>query len=266
MSEKHTIKGFSRLKKTIKKNRKKIWCLIIILLLILIGVATVGAFHLYQHNQKTFDAMVMVNEYGAEGLEQRQQELTDEFHNTVLDLPDSHMEILNERDHRKLKGGDLTPEQTAQIFEEARKRSGIPSSEETDHSTQAAPVPTKAPAEEAPIQYTDVDVLIEQFYVLKSKYLTGLEQVIRRGKNEWRAKPKSEQTLTARFQMAQKCMAWGEALEAECDAEMAVLLAELETSLKATGQSTSLADEIRALYQEEKNVKRAMLIEEYYPQ
>ena len=240
-----------------KKSSKKIWCILIVLLLVLTAVTITGILH-WNRYQKTVDAILMVDEYGEAGLEQKHQELTDKFHETVLNLPDSNMEILNQRDHRKLQGGDLTPEQTAQIFEEARKRSDVPLPKEEI-------TPASENATEEPIKYTDVDVLIEQFYVLKSKYLTGLEQVLRRGKNEWRAKPKAEQTLTARFQMAQKCMAWGEELETECDAEMEVLLAELEKSLKATGQSTSLADEIRTLYQEEKNIKRAMLIEEYYP-
>ncbi len=254
----------NRTKNSVKQKRW-VWLLVLTAIIAVLLVSGVFAYtYTHTHYQKTIDAIATVNEYGVDGLEQKQQELTEQFHETVLDLPDSHSEILNERDHRKLKEGELTPEQTAQIFEEARKRSGI--SKDTNEEPSKEPASSEEPKKEEPaVTYTDVDVLIERFYVLKSKYLTGLEQVIRRGKNEWRAKPKSEQTLSARFQMAQKCMAWGEALEAECDAEMEVLLAELTVSLNATGQSTAMADEIRALYQEEKNIKRAMLIEEYYP-
>lgn len=231
------------------------------ILLIILSVLIVGGFHIYKNNKKTFDAIQLAGQYGEEGLEQKHLELTNQFHDTLLELPDSNTEILNARDHRKLKEGELTPEQTEEIFSEARKRAGIILPE----NTTSEQVPAEEPMESPPPAYTDVDALIEDFYVLKSKYLTGLDRLIRQGKNEWRAKPKSQQTLTARFQMAQKCMAWGEALEAECDAEMEVLLSKLEAALIANGKDTSLVNEIRGIYTQEKQIKRAMLIEEYYP-
>ena len=236
-------------------NRKKKWIILSILIVVLLGLV-IGGFCIYYHNQKTIDALILAGQQGEEGLKQNHLELTDKVHETVLALPDSNTEILNERDHRKLKGGDLTPEQTADIFSEARKRAEDNSAEED------STVPT---TESSAIEYTDIDALIERFYVLKAKYLTGLDTLIRQGKNEWRSKPSSEKTLTARFQMAQKCIGWGTALEAECDVEMNALLSELETALIASGQDTSLVNEIRSLYEEEKQIKRAMLIEEYYP-
>ncbi|MBR5239716.1 MAG: hypothetical protein IKW04_03960 [Clostridia bacterium] len=232
-----------------KTNRKKRWIILSVLLAVLL-ILVIGGIHIYRHNQKTIDAILLANQQGEDGLEQKHRELTEKFHETILALPDSNTEILNERDHRKLKEGELTPEQTEELFEEAKKRAEETNSEQSESSAA---------------KYTDVDELIEEFYVLKAKYLTGLDTLIRQGKNEWRSKPSSEKTLTARFQMAQKCIGWGTALEAECDAEMNALLAKLETALIANGQDTSLVDEIRSIYEEEKQVKRAMLIEEYYP-
>ena len=277
-----------------KNSKKKKWWIILLILLVLSVVLLIGGIHFYRHNQQTIDAIRLANQEGEEGLEQKQKELTDVFHETVLNIPDSHSEILNERDHRKLKGGDLTPEQTAEIFAEARKRAGIEldengspvtNSEESDaqntaedsttdtvatpQSQETQSTETNQTSESQPetsaVEYTNIDALIEDFYVLKSKYLTGLEGVLRQGKNEWRAKPKSEHTLTARFQMAQKCMSWGTALEVQCDAEMNVLLSELESALIANGESTALVGQIRSLYEQEKSVKRAALIGEYYP-
>ena len=277
-----------------KNSKKKKWWIILLILLVLSVVLLIGGIHFYRHNQQTIDAIRLANQEGEEGLEQKQKELTDVFHETVLNIPDSHSEILNERDHRKLKGGDLTPEQTAEIFAEARKRAGIEldengspvtNSEESDAQNTAEDSTTDTVAtsqsqetqstetnqtsesqtETSAVEYTNIDALIEDFYVLKSKYLTGLEGVLRQGKNEWRAKPKSEHTLTARFQMAQKCMSWGTALEVQCDAEMNVLLAELESALIANGENTALVGQIRSLYEQEKSVKRAALIGEYYP-
>jgi len=247
------------LKNKKKTNRKKRWIILSILLAVLL-LLVMGACYLYYQHRDTIDAMILAGQYGKEGLEQKHQDLTLQFHDTITELPDSHTEILNERDHRKLKEGELTPEQTEELFSEARKRAGIIDPDENSAS-EAESTPT-TPA----IEYTDIDALIEEFYVLKAKYLTGLESLIRQGKNEWRAKPKSEQTLTARFQMAQKCISWGTALEAECDAEMNALLSKLEVALIANGEDTSLVDKIRSLYEEEKQIKRAMLIEEYYPQ
>lgn len=65
--------------------------------------------------------------------------------------------------------------------------------------------------------------------------------------------------------MAKKYAKLGSELEAECDKKMNSLLGELEKELKATGQSTSIITEIRNLYNEEKAIKKAALIEAYYP-
>ena len=65
--------------------------------------------------------------------------------------------------------------------------------------------------------------------------------------------------------MAEKCMSMGNALEVECDAEMEALIEELRASLVASGQSTAIISEIRATYEEEKRLKKAALIDRYYP-
>lgn len=258
-----------------QKKSKWIWIVIILVLVLLIAAAVVGA--TVAHYRKGMEeAFTYSEQYTEEELKELHKDLNHNVHDTIQTLlPEAHIDILNDRDRRKLSGGDLTPEQTAEIFREARKRAGLPEQEPMDSnllenvaSPSPSPVSSGAPTVSStplPAPPRSVDTIIESFYILKSKYVTSLDQLIRRCKVEWRAKPKSEQTFSARLVMAEKCMRLGSVLEAECDAEMASLMAELKAALTQSGQSTSIISEIQAIYDQEKQLKKAALISRYYP-
>ncbi len=266
-------KGVFLLKNHQKKS-KWIWIVIILFLVLLIAASVVVA--TVAHYRKGMEtAFSYSDQYTEEELEEMHKDLNHSVHDTIQTLlPEANIDILNDRDRRKLSGGDLTPEQTAEIFREARKRAGLPEQEPIDGSLlenvaspSPSPVSSGAPTVSStpPVPPRSVDTIIQSFYVLKSKYVTSLDKLIRQCKVEWRAKPKSEQTFSARLVMAEKCMRLGNVLESECDAEMASLMAELKAALTQGGQSTSIISEIQAIYDQEKQLKKAALISRYYP-
>lgn len=274
--QKNENKGVFSLKKNKKKSvRKWLWVFLIFLLLLLIAATAVTA-TFYHYRKEEEDAFLYSEQYTEDELKQKHRDLNFEVHDTLkAKLPEANMDILNERDRRKLSGGDLSPEQTAEIFREARKRAGIPDPHESSQDGTALPLEsssqtspdsnsTASPGQK-PVSYRSVDTLIEEFYILKARYVSSLDGILRQCKTEWRSKPKEERTFSARLVMAEKCMSMGNALEVECDAEMEALIEELRASLVASGQSTAIISEIRATYEEEKRLKKAALIDRYYP-
>ncbi len=310
-----------------KSRRKWLWVSVFLLpaLLIVTSVVTATVSHyrtITAYRSEYEGAFSYLEQYTKEELEDLNKEINYDIHDTLAEqLPEANMEILNARDRRKLSEGELNPEQTAEIFRQAKVRAGILEADVAADSTEvseeaivaasfaATPLQTVLQPSSAPpvsssftsISYapvistfqpatvtavnpssdvsTDpaisptptptsnrsVDAIIEDFYILKSKYVTNLNGVLRKCKAEWRSKPKSEQTFSARLSMAEKCMRLGSVLEAECDAEMAVLMAELQTALTQSGQSTDIIPQIQAVYDNEKEIKKAELIDRYYP-
>ena len=55
----------------------------------------------------------------------------------------------------------------------------------------------------------------------------------------------------------------GEALEAECDARLEALLSDMTAQLKADGGDLSLVEDARALYIQEKKIRKAELYRKY---
>ena len=249
-----------------KKSKWRYWWIVLLVLLVAIGSATIWFVQAHPELMQIFG---YAGEYTEDELEQKHRDLSSHTHEVVAEVSDMNMSILNDRDRRKLSGGDLTPEQTAEIFREARKRAGLPEvtpqpTAERELSPSASPgaSPTESPK---PVQCRDVDTLIEEFYILKAKYLTNLDGLVRQCKTEWRSKPKAERTFSARLAMAEKCMRLRNALEVECDAEMAALVSELRLSLTKSGKSTAIITEIQNIYNEEKSIKKAALMDRYYP-
>ena len=138
----------------------------------------------------------------------------------------------------------------------------VPVEVEPIQEPEPVPEPATDPVDEPGAR---INVIVAQFYLLKAEYLNNIDNLIAQGQAERHAIPKPERTLSVKLDMAKKYAALGSILEAECDKRMNELLKELEAELKAIGQSTSVISEIRNLYNEEKAIKKAALIEAYYP-
>ena len=227
-----------------KKKRKHLIITLIIIFAIIAGA--ILAFAQYQENN--IQAISYASQYSQSELRQKNEELDGQIQNVVEKLPDVHIQPLTEEERKQLNSGELSTDEAMAIITGTQQ--------ETDDNDNE-PIPEK--------KVSKANELVAEFYLLKAEFLNNIDNLIAQGQAERHAIPKKDRTLSVKLDMAKKYAKLGSELEAECDKKMNSLLGELEKELKATGQSTSIITEIRNLYNEEKAIKKAALIEAYYP-
>ncbi len=121
--------------------------------------------------------------------------------------------------------------------------------------------PTEPPkAESTPVQSDgNLQDLLARVYLLRSGFNGRIDGLIAQGKADYVASKGKESKLS----IAQRYLAQGNALEAECDSQMEALIAQIEAEVQRTGGDSSLSNEIRSAYEAEKEAKKAELIEKY---
>lgn len=164
-------------------------------------------------------------------------------------MQDVDIQPLTEEELQKLRGGELSREEALAIITEKKNNAG--GNQSSKNNVNSAENNTK------------VNDLIAECYLLKAEFLNRIDSLIGQARTEWRSLPKEERTQSAKVAMAGKYMSKGAQLEAECDQRMSALLSGLESELKASGQSTAIVTKIKALYNEEKAVKKANLVAKY---
>ena len=105
--------------------------------------------------------------------------------------------------------------------------------------------------------------LIAKMYVLKSRYTSDIESIIASMKAEYVTYPAQERTTSLKASIATKYMNSINAMEAQCDAQVEVIVAEIRTILKQTGSDESLADSILSAYNSEKSSTKSYYIGKY---
>ena len=119
--------------------------------------------------------------------------------------------------------------------------------------------PTQPPEEAAPSQ-EDEDLLaryIAEIYLMKAEYTKWLEDAYAAAIEEYVALPEEKRTATAKYEIGMRYMRQALDKEDECDGRMAELEEKILALLQKMGEDTSLVDEIRAAYKEEKELKKA---------
>lgn len=128
------------------------------------------------------------------------------------------------------------------------------SSETTQPQTPAAP---------QPVTSDDTAATIAKLYVVKSRFvgeLTSLEGTIR---STYEALPKEQRVPASRKSIAGQYISVVANLEAQCDAEVDAILAELTTKLQQQGKDTSVVATLRSAYENEKSLKKAYYMDVY---
>lgn len=226
--------------------------------------------------------------------ERRTQELLDKLSGGGITLS-----ALSEADRERLKNGEITPAEavaiimglaasTAPVTADTTTPPGgnepavttVPAGPAAPDTTDApatagtsaatspavptgttATAPTAAPA--ASTVSPAVQQIIADIYLLRAEYINKLDLLIAEGLKEVNAIPKEKRTLAVKLELMNRYLARGEAMEAECDARLDALLAKMTEQLRADGSDTSLADEARALYAQEKKLYRDELYRKY---
>lgn len=109
-----------------------------------------------------------------------------------------------------------------------------------------------------------IEEIIAEIYLLRAEYLNTIDKTIAQAKQEYIALPREKHTLQGKMQFVTNTLVpRGNALEAECDAKINKLLDELKGILNELGESTAIIDEIKKVYQEQKDLKLTELTNQY---
>lgn len=223
--------------------------------------------------------------------ERRTQELLDKLSGGGVTLS-----TLSEADRARLKNGEITPaEAVAIIMGLAATTAPVtadttlppdgsdpavttvpvgpvgpdtPATSGTSGATEpaaftgtTAPAVTTAPA--ASTVSPAVQQIIADIYLLRAEFINKLDALIEEGKAEVNAIPKEKRTASVKLEFMNRYLDRGEALEAECDARLEALLSDMTAQLKADGGDLSLVEDARALYIQEKKIRKAELYRKY---
>lgn len=237
-----------------KAKRRKRLIIVLAAVLAVIG-GSVLAIAKYQENN--IQALNYASQYSQAELRMKNEELDSKIQNVVSELPDVYIQPLNDEERNRLRSGELSEYEAKAIITGTWRAQTDDETEENDESGELETAPVR--------RVSRTNELVAEFYLLKAEFLNDIDNLIAQGQAERLAIPKEERDLSVKLEMAKKYAKLGSELEKECDAKVDELIKELEAELKSSGQSTSVISEIKELYKEEKSLKKAALIESYYP-
>lgn len=232
--------------KTPKKKKRRRW---LKLLLIILAVLAAAVLIFVKYQENNILAFKYSRKYSIEELTQKNEAVEEKMQALVGRLPEVYAQPLSEEARMMLNGGELSDEEAIALI------TGVYQNTEDSDSEDAETERTLSKTNE----------LVAEFYLLRAEFLNNIDNLIAQGQEERQTIPKEDRSLSVKLDMAKKYARLGSALEEQCDKRMDSLLGELKKELKATGQSTSIIADIKDLYNEEKAIKKAALIEAYYP-
>jgi hypothetical protein len=105
--------------------------------------------------------------------------------------------------------------------------------------------------------------LVAEAYVLRTYYTNRLERMRVSALAEYSALSKEERTQSKKMDIGMKYAGLAGELEGDCDGKMNSLVARIEKELKLSGSDTSVINEIKFYYAEEKSLKKAYFLSLY---
>ena len=97
---------------------------------------------------------------------------------------------------------------------------------------------------------------VARMYVLKSNFESRLAALANEAKLDYISVPNSERSAR-KSEVVKKVYSRAVSLESECDAQVELVLKELDSILRKSGEDRSIVDKIRKSYGEEKSLKKA---------
>lgn len=211
-------------------------------------------------------ALRYVARYTSQERESLLEEKKSKLDKYLEEFPDIHVQPLPQKAEAMYQKGELTTDEAMQIvkmeksieeiieIKEKEQKSNSAKSQ-TDQATQT----TQTKAQEEPREENRLQELLAQVYVLKAGFTGKLNGLI----GEAQAELNSSAGKTRAMDIAQKYINLGSSLEAQCDEKMATLTDQIRSELKRLGRNTQLADEVQSVYQTEKSIKKASILDAY---
>lgn len=173
---------------------------------------------------------------------------------TVRDLTDEEKQALRDG---LLDREELMDRLTA--AEEPAPGQDTPQQPSQTDTKPDAPASSTVPSEQKPedTNQKKLAAYLAEIYVMKEEYTAWLEAKYDEAIAEYVALDPAEKTAAAKYRIGMRCMKEALAKEKECDALMADIEAKIHDLLVEMGEDTSLVDDIKAAYAEEKELKKA---------
>ena len=282
--------------KTKKKRIKKIWAILLVVVLAL--VAVLAALYLWQ--QENIKAAANARRYTQAQLEEQLSDSRGSVQEALDQHPDITVRDLNGEERKALRSGELSPEElverlihpdgnepggagTAIVPESPEEKPPVPdapgqqptetpdvpqTTPEPDTpqptETPAAPQPTEAPREPTQQELYEqaLSRLVAQVFVMREQYTAQLDAMVEQAKAEYKAMPESSRTRSNLLSWAGGYMSRASEMEAQCDAQMDAILAEMGALIRANNGDTSILKTMAFSYAEEKSIQKSIYIQE----
>lgn len=171
---------------------------------------------------------------------------------------------LTTKELEELVSGDVT---LAQLEKERLGVTETPSAASTTTSSAASSKQTsgstsssKTTTTTASASYEDeIQDLLNQLYAVKAKAESGLNSAIQSAKNEYYALPDEQKSQAKKISIVMGKASELQNLQSTCDAEVNRIVEQMRKVLRASGQSTALADQALASYEAQKESTYASL-------
>lgn len=191
---------------------------------------------------------------------------------------------ISQQDAVKIMTGAITLDEAKNNKENESAQTGTPSGNQaadgstgggqaaTGGNTAAPAAPSDNGSTENPsapeTPAVDYDTLISEkvaeLYVVKANFSSQLASMKKAAENEFDACPKEEQTEAKKLEIIKSKISGASALEKQCDAQVATIVADLRSLLAEAGRDTALADKINEAYNKEKKVMKAKYVNKYF--
>ena len=173
----------------------------------------------------------------------------------ILDkLPAPTIKPLSEEDEKKLQNGEISQEEALSII--------MGKNEKPQNSQQdKKPGPVKIEEDNTNEEEYDperLQNLIAQIYLLRSSFTGQINGLVAQAKQEYINQTKKD--LPA---IAAKYIGIASGLESSCDGQIESLLSQIKTELEKAGADTSMVNDIRSAYYNEKSITKAALLAKY---
>lgn len=256
-----------------KKLKKRT---IIILVVLFVFIVTIGV--LVYRNRNTLFAVYYTATNQGSKLEKMKLDTDKRALEAIKEFGIKDVRPLSEEEEEQLRKGEITEEEAVDLVlgkkdskTEATSGSAESASSSTGGKESSSTAKTELPTATDSGSTTDpnkekneeIAELIGELYVLKAKFSNDLSNV-----EAWVSEKyllytseygEGKIPSSIKTKVGKEAYAKATALETECDTKVNNILTRITTLLKETGQSTSVVDEIKAAYDNEK-----MLAKSYY--
>lgn len=232
---------------------KKVWKIILIILLVLIiGIA---ALLFWQRDNitalymaMTHDSQEIAAQMSANDAELKKQ-IETYFPNGVRDFTED--ELL------QIEKGEITEKEAlAKIISEAVQAAPSNGESTTDASEKNAPS-TAEKEQEIVSRY------VFRLYAMEGEYIGKIEGLVASAIAEYKAKRTGQNNRSLQLSIGASYVGRITALEGECDGRVEALLSEMSAELDAIGADKAIINTIRTAYRNEKSTKRAYYMSKY---